>query len=336
MSVINRTLVLNPVEPAPVSMKLRTGLDQKIEFEYLRQNGAPYSTDFAAQLYLIERSTKKVLRYALPSTDPINGKARAFIPAGDLKDPNGYNVQVIGTVEGEPRLIARGSASVYETEALGIIPADIVDMLDLTFAYNQPASFDVNMWQDTAKTSEYSIASTVITAYIYSQMGGPVLVPFTTEVLDNNTARLSLTVEQVNNLPPDCWWGLLASTGTGTTMLAQGDVLITGTPLPPFSSATIEFNYVKQDSLAWPGTGDCIQSNFAMDILRFSIYDTSNAETLTSLNRIVPGDTITVGTTVWEVVSRDAQVPAGFTQFLVTPAVQEPLDGPLQFTFTKV
>ena len=110
MSTIHRTLVLNPVEPAPISMKLRTGLENTVEVEYLRQNGAPYNTDFGAQMYLIERTTGSVKAYILPAIDVINGRAQAYIPAGDISDRNGYNVQIIGTVEGEPRLIARGSA----------------------------------------------------------------------------------------------------------------------------------------------------------------------------------------------------------------------------------
>jgi len=36
MSTIHRTLVLNPVEPAPISMKLRTGIENVVEVEYLR------------------------------------------------------------------------------------------------------------------------------------------------------------------------------------------------------------------------------------------------------------------------------------------------------------
>ena len=106
MSIISRTLVLNPVEPAAFSMKLISGIDNKVDVTYLRQTGAPYNVDFAAQLYLISRTTGKVQNYLLPSTDMVNGKARAFIPAGDVADRNGYNVQIIGTVDGEPRLVA--------------------------------------------------------------------------------------------------------------------------------------------------------------------------------------------------------------------------------------
>lgn len=336
MSIINRTLVLNPVEPAPVSMKLRSGLDQKIDFEYLRQNGQPYNTDLGGQLYLVERTTARVLRYPMPATDPVNGRARAFIPAGDIRDRNGYNVQIIGTVDGEPRLIARGSASVFETEALGIVPADIIDTLDLTLGYNQPASFDVNLWQDAGKTTEYSLGTTTLSAFIYDKQGGIVLAPFAVEVLDNNTARLTLTVDQVNNLPPEAWWALLASSASGTTMLAQGPVMVTGTPLPAFTSAVITFDYLLQDALEGPGSGECIHANYALDTLRFSLYDTSSADTLYALSRIDTGDTIAVGTTVWTVVSRDIQVPAGYVQYTVTPATQDALTGPQSFTFTKV
>jgi hypothetical protein len=55
-------------------------------------------------------------------------------------------------------------------------------------------------------------------------MGGALLMPFTVQVLDNNTARLSLTDVQVGQLPDHCWWVLSVSTVSGTTTLAQGNV----------------------------------------------------------------------------------------------------------------
>jgi hypothetical protein len=340
MSNIHRTLVLNPVEPAPFSMKLRTGLEHQIEVEYLRQNGAPYNTDFGAQLYLIERTTGAVRSYLLPATDVINGKARAFIPAGDIRDKNGYNLQIIGSVEGEPRLVARGSASVYETEALGIIPADLIDQIDITLAYNEDTSLDVNLWRDINKTLEYGIAGSSITANIWDKMGGAVLAPFKVAVLDNNTVRLTMSAGTINTLPAQCWWSISITSGAGLTTLAQGNVLITGVPHMVFTEIDLPFVYAKPATLTDPISGQCIHCTNALDLLRFSIYDADGTDRTDWLSQMKPGSMIILLTPITAedvptppdpitlALPRDdpepppTPLPAG-TAWTITSAVQE-------------
>jgi hypothetical protein len=371
MSNIHRTLVLNPVEPSPFSMKLRTGLEHQVEVEYLRQNGAPYNTDFAAQLYLIERTTGQVRNYFLPATDVINGKARAFIPAGDIVDRNGYNLQIIGTVEGESRLIARGSASVYETEALGVIPADMIDSIDIILTYNEDASLDVVMWKDPTKTAPYDISLTNVTSNIWTKMGGSILAPFTVTKIDDaydNKARLTMSATLVNSLPPACWWSMSVSTGVGFTTLAQGNVSVAGTPSMVFTSINLPYTYVKQATLTTPASGQCIHCNNALDILRFSMYDNTGIDQTPYLSQMKPGHTITLLTpppppptpgppdplpgtlklprdtppptpgpagTLWTIVSTDMVEGVNYYQFVVTPATQSPETGSQMFFFAK-
>jgi len=369
MSNIHRTLVLNPVEPAPVSMKFRSNLDTIIDVEYLRQNGAPYNTDFGAQLYLISRSTGQVQQYLLPATDVVNGKARAYVPAGDVGDANGYNVQIIGTVEGDPRLIARGSASVIETEALGIIPTDLIDSIDITLAYGDDASIDVTLWQDVGKTTPYNVMPPPVSANVWTRMGGTVLTPFTVTQIAPNVVRLSLSEGQIDGLPGSCWWSLSVSGAGGLTTLAQGNVLVTGTPLPSFTSVDINYTYVKQATLVAPNSGQAIHCNNALDVLRFSMYDNVGADqsqylsrmslsgTITLLTppasdpdkppdplptlvlprdapRATPPDVTPIGTT-WNIVSVDDVSSAGYWQFVVTPNTQAPETGLQKFTFIR-
>lgn len=368
MSTIHRTLVLNPVEPAPISMKLRTGIENVVEVEYLRQNGAPYNTDFGAQMYLIERTTGSVRAYILPSIDVINGRAQAYIPAGDIKDRNGYNVQIIGTVEGEPRLIARGSASVYETEALGVIPVDLIDMVDITIAYGLGASIDVALWHDTSKSTAYAVMPPPVTAYVWTRLGGTVLAAFAAEKIDTNVVRLTLTEGQVASLPTHCWWSLSVTESGGLTTLVQGDVLVTGEPLPVFDTITVPYTYVKQATLVMPASGEALHCTNAPDLLRVSMFDDDGIDQSVYLSRLEAGSTITLLTpippppapgppeplpdtlalprdvppptpgpagTTWTVVSVDRGDGLNYFQYVITPATQSPETGVQSFVFTR-
>jgi len=367
MSSIHRTLVLNPVEPAPISMKFRSGLENIVEVEYLRQNGAPYNTDFGAQLYLIERTTGSVKAYILPAIDVINGRAQAYIPAGDIRDPNGYNVQIIGTVEGEPRLIARGSASVYETEALGVIPMDLIDVVDITIAYGLGASVDVALWHDVNKATPYDVLPPPVTAYVWTQMGGTVLAAFAAEKIDRNVVRLTLTEGQVASLPAKAWWSLSVTESGGLTTLVQGEGLVTGTPLPVFTTITEPYLYVKQATLVAPASGEVIHCDNAPDLLRVSMFDNDGVDQSIYLSRLAAGSTITLLTpippppepgppdplpetlrlprddpptpapagTTWTVVAASPSEGLTYFQYVVDPATQSPETGVQSFVFTR-
>lgn len=336
MSTINRTLVLNPVEPAPISFKLPTGIETWIDIAYLRQTGAPYPTDTASYLYLTARSDRRVLRYPLMSTDPVNGQARAVIQAGDIKDPNGYNVQIIGTVDAEPRLIAKGSASVTETEALGVFPTDLIDTVDLSFEYNSPVELDVSVWQDTSKAAEFDLTKdgTTISAFVYDKRGGGFLTSFAVAILDANTVRLTLTVEQVNALPALCWWSMSAAQAAGLTTLCEGSVTITGTVVPPLVETIVAYDYQK------PATGDVnpiggqiIHSNITQNLLKVSKVSGVSSDFSATLALLIPGDQIAIGGTTWAVQTSVEQ--SGWYDFTVTPVVQDASSGTVPVTFRR-
>ena len=44
----------------------------------------------------------------MPAIDIVNGRAGVVIPAGALTDPNGYRLNLFGTVDGQPMLLATG------------------------------------------------------------------------------------------------------------------------------------------------------------------------------------------------------------------------------------
>jgi hypothetical protein len=335
MSVINRTLVVNPVEPVAFSMKLPTGLDTKIVIEYLRQNGAAYTTDLGGQLYLTSRSSGRVAQYFLPSIDVINGKARAYIPAGDIVDLNGYNVQIIGTIDGEPRLIAKGSASVVQTEALGLIPADYIDTVDLSFEYDEDVDLDVTVWKDATKDAPYDLSdeATTLSAYILDNKGGSVISVFTVTVLDEHKVRISLTKEQVNNLPATCWWTLNASTAAGLITLCEGDVTVTGVKVPDLVTTVLNYDYLKPDD-ADPNPGEIVHGNFTRNILKVAKLDADTDDQTDLLKLVRTGDTISVGVTTWTVTDYFVESSSFFT-FGVAPVQQAGVTGVNPVTFAR-
>jgi len=329
VTTIARTIYLDPAQAALLSMKLTSGIDNRVNFTFLRQGGAPYNTDPAAQLYLQERSTGRNLMYFAPTTDIANGKAQAFIPAADIADPNGYNLQVLGTIDGEPTVIAKGSASTLMSEAMSMVPADFIDQIDLTLERGDPADLIVNLWTDTMKGQPYDLTDTgtSVSAAIYDQRGGSMIQPFSVTVIGENELRMSLTEAQVDALPDGCWWSLIAAKGGSLTTLAEGNVTVIDPTSAPLPDTDIAMSYLKQDSLVAPATGQIVHANYALDILRVSAYSTGTTPVdYTSVWSLVrPADQITVGATTWAVVG--ITNTGSYYDVTVTPATQSASSG---------
>lgn len=117
--IINRYVPLNPIEPAPLSLRAadRVPVTVNIEFRTGVTND-PIGYDLHARLILTGRTNGQKLCYDLLSTDVSNGKAEATIPDDALTDRNGYQVRVFGdvnTVDGvQETLIAMGVLKVIE------------------------------------------------------------------------------------------------------------------------------------------------------------------------------------------------------------------------------
>lgn len=231
MSTLSRTIWLNINEPAPLSFRAPTNMEQWLEVSIRGITDMPYPVDVAAQLHLTARSSNSTTTYAMPAIDIVNGKSRAIIPAGDITDPNGYRLSMVGTVNQQPRLLATGVVMPVMTDGLAPVPADVIDSINLTLAYNVDATVIVTIWHDTGKLNPFDLATADIAATVFDNKNGVHLADFmVTE--SGNTATLTMPAATVNTLPPACWWTLVASSAAGSQTLAEGTVTLTGTPTP--------------------------------------------------------------------------------------------------------
>jgi hypothetical protein len=226
--IVNRTIYINPVEPEFVSFRMLQGVDNKIDFHFMRQTGAPWNEDIVAQLQLTARSNDQTQFFSVPATDISNGRARAVIPAGLVHDPNGWRMRLSATVNQEPRIIAYGIVTTLEGAGPQLEPQDVIDSIDLQFYYDNPVTFIVKVWHDEGKHSPYDLAAASVAGNVYNQQGGFAIMPFTVTDTDAtaNTVTMSLTMDQVNTLPAACWWSMTIASGAGVTTIAEGRVTV--------------------------------------------------------------------------------------------------------------
>lgn len=232
---VKRTIAMNPVEPAPMSLRIPNGVPLTLDIQYLDVQGRPLTEDLAAQLQVTSRTRGNTDFYAVPATDIINGKARLTIAENILKDMNGYRIRLAGTWKGEAALIALGTIRIVEAAGLQATPEDVIDDVPLYLAYNFDAGISIRLWQDAAKSAPFNLDTATVTAAIYATRTETTpLVAFTvTRTAIPGEVMLGLTHDQVNALPAGCWWSLRASTAGGVITLCQGTVTITGVRPPP-------------------------------------------------------------------------------------------------------
>jgi len=224
--IVNKTCVLNSVEPSPLSFRAPMGLDTSLNVVFYGQDGQPYPSDLGAQLQLTGRSTARTSTYFMPATDIANGRARAVIPGGDISDVNGYRLRIVGTWKGEPALLALGTLATVAAAGLETVPEDVIDTIDLNLTYGNPVTMIVKLWQDAGKNIPYDLSVVTVSASILAAQGGSALQPFTIDGIAGNAVTLSLTAVQVDTLPAACWWDLVVSSSAGATTLAQGNVTV--------------------------------------------------------------------------------------------------------------
>lgn len=118
--IVNRYLVINPIEPVPLSMRLPCEMPVTVNIAFTTPvTDAPIAYELNARLEVTGRTDGKQKVYPAPSTDLSNGKVAAQIPEGDLKDKNGYQVRLFGDVQLTPgapseTLIAIGTIRLIE------------------------------------------------------------------------------------------------------------------------------------------------------------------------------------------------------------------------------
>jgi hypothetical protein len=229
--IINKAVAINPVEPSPLSFRAPMGMETKLNVIFYSQNGAPYSSDLAAQLQLTGRTSARTSSYFMPATDIVNGKARATIPADALNDSNGYRLRIVGTLNGEPALLALGSVMPIASAGFEAVPEDIIDTVDIVLTRGRIAEIGVKLWDDEDKTNPYELDTTTISSNVYAARGGVVLVPFVVTPVSANEVVLTLTIEEVDALPATCWWTLVASNANGAHTLCEGTITVKDAPV---------------------------------------------------------------------------------------------------------
>jgi hypothetical protein len=331
MSTIQRSVHIDPVEPSPLSLRVPSGMETILALTYYRL-GALLGDDVGAQLELTGRSngTRRQF-YPVLATDVVNGMARALIPAGDLSDPNGYRLNLYGTVDGQPALLAIGKIDMLAAAGPEAVPADLIDQIDIAFERGEDVLIDVTLWADGAGDAPYDLTSTTISATVYETQGGAALMPFAVAALDTNKVRLSLTVDQVNTLPDSCWWSLVAATAGGATTLCEGKVTVSGVVIPPLTTVVLNFDYQKPDS-ADPASGQIIHGNWTQSVLKISTTTSDVTDALPTLQLLRIGDQIIVGATTWSV---QYIVPGVFWEIGVAPVQQAAVLGITPVTFTR-
>lgn len=225
MSLINREIYLNVYEPSPFSFRAPRGLDMTVETVTRRQDGSFYTADMEMTLQLVGRSTGTASSYAMPGVDLANGKARAFVPGGGLKDAVGYNVFVYGTLpDAGLVLLGQGKALLYEG-GVGLEPSevDIVTSIPLTIVRGQPVLLDLKLWEDTAKQEQF-VGASIVSNLRTSPGEGAVMQMTVTPYGLPNQVRLSLTPEQTAAMPDVSFWDVIAISGGTSQTLLQGRV----------------------------------------------------------------------------------------------------------------
>ena len=93
--MMNRTIVVNDVEPAVLSMRAPTGLEFILGIKFLKQNKDPIDlATLLPQLVLLPRSTGGVFATDVVTVDGQLGYGKAQIPATALVDRAGYNLEL--------------------------------------------------------------------------------------------------------------------------------------------------------------------------------------------------------------------------------------------------
>jgi hypothetical protein len=334
MSTVTGIIYVNPIEPGPLSMRVPSGIETRLELTFYDQLGETLDVDVLGQLELTSRSTGgNPIWCAVPATDVVNGRARAILPANTLDDPNGYRLRLYGTVQGQGMLLATGVVDLIDAIGTTSVPLDVIDSIDLTFQRDEDVLLRIAVFADQVGDAEYDLSTTAISATIFANQGGTGIAVFQVTPIDANEVELSLPAETVNLLPDKCWWTLVASNSSGMITLAEGQVSVTGVVTPPFVTQVRSFDYQKPDALAAPAGGQIVHANYALDIIRIDTLDGAGTSATALLDSLIPGDTIQIGVTVWSVQAINKVL--SYYEVTIAPAAQAAPLGTTNVTFAR-
>lgn len=93
--MINRTIVINPVEPALLSVRSPLGIDLDLTLTFVGQNSAPVDPEtLRPQLALLPRSAGGMYGYDVVTTSSAGGTAQVSVPGSALLDVAGYSLEL--------------------------------------------------------------------------------------------------------------------------------------------------------------------------------------------------------------------------------------------------
>jgi len=246
MATVNRQVFVGQPEPSPLSLRVPARQETRLAVSFKDRKGLPIGLDLGSSLELAGRSAAAPnLFYRLTTTDITDGRAQVTIPAGDLADPNGYNLMLRGYLSGDPMMLARGVVALQDFGLPGMglggageggSGAPSVERIDFVLPRGVAAMLFTSVWADEGATVPVDLTDLLLTANIFAVPGGTVIGAFTiTPGPSAHTVWLGLTVEQLDDLPDSCWWTLVGAppTGVGVTTFCEGAVTIFGEVTTP-------------------------------------------------------------------------------------------------------
>jgi hypothetical protein len=92
---MQRTIVLNPIEPAPLSIRTALGAALDLGLTFIGQNKAPVDpTTLLPQLVLLPRSRGGIFAYPVETTSSEGGTGTVTVPSTVLVDRSGYTLEL--------------------------------------------------------------------------------------------------------------------------------------------------------------------------------------------------------------------------------------------------
>jgi len=93
--MLNRTVVINPIEPSLLSIRSPLGIALELGIKFLGQDGEAVNPDtLQPQIAFLPRSSYGVLPYDMVTTSGEDGLANVTVPGNALIDVRGYNIEL--------------------------------------------------------------------------------------------------------------------------------------------------------------------------------------------------------------------------------------------------
>lgn len=93
--MLNRVIVINPIEPALLSIRSPLGIALDLGLTFQKQDGSPVDPDtLKPQIALMPRSSFGVWPFDVTTASSEQGLANVSVPGNVLMDPAGYSIEL--------------------------------------------------------------------------------------------------------------------------------------------------------------------------------------------------------------------------------------------------